>query len=229
MPRQTLDREIHHLQDEVLLLGSMVEQAMLNAIDALKRRDKETARQVYENDEQINEKRYAIENRVLILFATQQPIAHDLRLLAAILEVITELERMGDYAKGIAKITMRIADDDTPIPTREISRMGDLAVGMLHRALSAFIAEDVAMATRIPKEDDLVDELYNQIYRKNVAAMIANPEIIDHSNYIMWVVHNIERMADRVTNICERTIFIATGELIEIDDSDDEWDEDDEE
>jgi phosphate transport system protein len=228
MPRQTLDREIHHLQDEVLLLGSMVEQAMLNAIDTLKQRDKKAARLVYLDDERINEKRYAIENRVLILFATQQPIAHDLRLLAAILEVITELERMGDYAKGIAKITVRISDDETPIPTREITRMGDLAVSMLHRALSAFINEDVNMAYRIPKEDDLVDDLYNQVYHKNVNAMIANPEIIDHSSYIMWVVHNIERMADRVTNICERTIFIATGELLEIDISDDEWAEEDE-
>jgi phosphate transport system protein len=228
MPRQTLDREIHHLQDEVLLLGSMVEQAMLNAIDTLKQRDKKAARLVYLDDERINEKRYAIENRVLILFATQQPIAHDLRLLAAILEVITELERMGDYAKGIAKITVRISDDETPIPIREITRMGDLAVSMLHRALSAFINEDVNMAYRIPKEDDLVDDLYNQVYHKNVNAMIANPEIIDHSSYIMWVVHNIERMADRVTNICERTIFIATGELLEIDISDDEWAEEDE-
>lgn len=226
--RQTLDREIHHLQDEVLLLGSMVEQAMLNAIDALKRRDKEDARRVASNDDLINEKRYAIENRVLILFATQQPLAHDLRLLAAILEVITELERMGDYAKGIAKITIKISDDDTPIPIREISRMGDLAVSMLHRALSAFIAEDVNMAYRIPSEDDLIDDLYNQIYHKNVAAMIANPDIIDHSNYIMWIVHNIERMADRVTNICERTIFIATGEMLEIDISHDEWEEDNE-
>ncbi len=229
MPRQTLDREIHHLQDEVLLLGSMVEQAMLNAIDALKRRDHEAARRVYHGDELINEKRYAIENRVLILFATQQPIAHDLRLLAAILEVITELERMGDYAKGIAKISVKIGEDDTPMPVREISRMGDLAVGMLHRALGAFIAEDVNAANRIPQDDDQVDELYGQIYRKNVEAMIANPDIIDHSNYIMWVVHNIERMADRVTNICERTIFIATGELLEIDASDDEWDDDEDE
>ncbi|MDY6867300.1 MAG: phosphate signaling complex protein PhoU [Chloroflexota bacterium] len=223
MPRQTLDREIHHLQDEVLLLGSMVEQAILNAIDALKRRDLEAARRVYNDDDLINEKRYAIENRALILFATQQPIAHDLRLLAAMLEVITELERMGDYAKGIAKINRLIGSDDTPIPIREISRMGDLAVGMLHRALSAFIAEDVDMAYRIPKEDDQVDDLYNQIYHKLVDNMIADPDVIDHANYIMWVVHNIERTADRVTNICERTIFIATGELLEIDASDDEW------
>ena len=228
MPRQTLDREINHLQDEVLLLGSMVEQAMLHAVDALKRRDLVDARRVYRDDELINDKRYAIENKVIILFATQQPIAHDLRLLAAILEVITELERMGDYAKGIAKITLFIGDDETPIPAREISRMSDLAVGMLHRALSAFINEDVNMAYRIPQEDDLVDDFYNQIYRKTVAAMIANPEIIDHANYIMWVVHNIERMADRVTNICERTIFITTGELLDIDASDDEWQDEDE-
>lgn len=228
MPRQTLDREIHHLQDEVLLLGSMVEQAMLNAIDALKRRDITTAHQVYLGDEHINEKRYAIENRVLILFATQQPIAHDLRFLAAILEVITELERMGDYAKGIAKVVRLMDKDEFPFPSREISRMGDLAVSMLHRSLSAFINEDVNMAYRIPQEDDMVDDLYNQIYRKNVAGMIANPDTIDHSNYIMWIVHNIERMADRVSNICERTIFITTGELLEIDTSDDEWDEEDE-
>jgi phosphate transport system protein len=226
MPRQTLDREIHHLQDEVLLLGSMVEQSMLNAIDTLKQRDLKGARRVYKGDDQINEKRYAIENRVLILFATQQPIAHDLRFLAAILEVITELERMGDYAKGIAKITLRIGEEDILIPIREISQMADLAVGMLHRALSAFINEDVNMAYRIPQEDDLVDELYNQIYRKNVVAMINNPDTIDHANYVMWIVHNIERMADRVTNICERTIFIATGELLEIDASDDEWEDD---
>lgn len=228
MPRQTLDREIHHLQDEVLLLGSMVEQAMLNAIDALKRRDFTAARNVYRDDDVINEKRYAIENRVLILFATQQPIAHDLRFLAAILEVITELERMGDYAKGIAKINILIGEDDTLIPIHEIIRMGDLAVGMLHRALSAFINEDVNMAYRIPQEDDLVDELFKQILHKNIANMIENPGIIDHSNYVMWIVHNIERMADRVTNICERTIFIATGELLEIDVSDDEWLEEDE-
>jgi len=226
MPRQTLDREIHHLQDEVLLLGSMVEQSMLNAIDTFKRRDLPAARRVYQYDEQINDKRFAIENKVLILFATQQPIAHDLRLLAAILEVITELERMGDYAKGIAKVILLIGKDDIPIPYREICHMGDMAVSMLHRALSAFIDEDVAMARRIPKEDDIVDDLFNQIYRKNVAGMIANPDTIESANYIMWVVHNIERMADRVTNICERTIFIATGELLEINPSDSEWDED---
>ena len=225
MPRLTLDREIHKVQEEVLLLGSMVEQAMLNAVDALKRRDAETSRKIEREDELINEKRFAIENRVLILFATQQPMAHDLRLLAAILEVITELERMGDYAKGIAKITMRIGDDETPIPIREISTMADLAVGMLHRALGTFVNEDVTQAYSIPEEDDKVDDLYNFVYHKLVQSMIANPDTIDHASLVLWVIHNIERMADRVTNICERTVFIATGELIEMESSEDEWEE----
>jgi len=228
MPRQTLDREISQLQDEVLLLGSMVEQAMLNAVEALKLRDVKAARIINKADEKINDKRYAIENRILIVLATQQPMAHDLRLLAAILEVITEIERMGDYAKGIAKITVRLADDETPFPIREISNMADIAVSMLHRALGAFISEDVSLAYSIPHEDDQVDELYNFVTRKVIQNMIANPDTIDHTSLIMWVVHDIERFADRVTNICERTVFIATGELLEMSSSEDEFDEEEE-
>lgn len=225
MPRMTMDREIRLIQDETLLLGSLVEQALLNAVDALKQRDVHAALAVEQSDHYINDKRFAIENRVLILFATQSPLARDLRLLAAVLEVITELERMGDYAKGIAKVVVKIADDDTLIPMREIQSMADLAVSMLHRALGAFIAEDVELARSIPAEDDQVDELYNIVYRKVVQTMINNPDTIDHSNQILWVVHNIERTADRVTNICERILFVATGELIEMDTSDDEWSE----
>lgn len=225
MPRMTMDREIRLIQDETLLLGSLVEQALLNAVDALKQRDVHAALAVEQSDHYINDKRFAIENRVLILFATQSPLARDLRLLAAVLEVITELERMGDYAKGIAKVVVKIADDDTLIPMREIQSMADLAVSMLHRALGAFVAEDVELARSIPAEDDQVDELYNIVYRKVVQTMINNPDTIDHSNQILWVVHNIERTADRVTNICERILFVATGELIEMDTSDDEWSE----
>jgi phosphate transport system protein len=228
MPCQTLDREITQLQDEVLLLGSMVEQAMLNAVEALKLRDVKAARIINKADDRINDKRYAIENRVLIVLATQQPMAHDLRLLAAILEVITEIERMGDYAKGIAKIAIRLADDETPFPIREISDMADMAVSMLHRALGAFVSEDVSLAYSIPHEDDQVDELYNFVTRKVIQNMIANPDTIDHTSLIMWVVHDIERFADRVTNICERTVFIATGELLEMSSSEDEFDEEDE-
>lgn len=225
MPRDTLDRQIHHLQDEVLLLGSMVEQAMLKAVDTLKRRDSIVAKHILRDDQLINEKRYAIENAILILIATQQPMARDLRQMAAILEVITELERMGDYAKGIAKVTIRLGDSPINVGMADILRMTDLAISMLHRALGAFINENAAQAHEIPKEDDQVDALYNQVYRDLVAFMISNPEQIDQANLMMWVVHNLERLADRVTNICERTVFIATGELMEMDTEDDEEEE----
>lgn len=220
--REVYNRQLHQIQDEVLLLGSMVEQAMLEAVEALKQRDVQAAKKISGSDLLINEKRFAIENAVLILIATQAPMAHDLRILASILEVITELERMGDYAKGIGKVVIRLGEDEIPAPMREISRMAELAVGMLHRALSAFVSEDVEVASQIPREDDAVDELYNQTYRQIVSSMIANPEIIDHANLLMWVTHNLERMADRVTNICERTVFVHTGELLEYDGPEDE-------
>lgn len=222
MPRETLDREIHQLQDEMLVLGSMVEQSMLDAVDALKRRDIAASRRIYAADRQINERRFAIENATLIIIATQQPMAHDLRVLAAILEITNELERMGDYAKGIAKISVLLGDTSIDIPNREFTRMAEQTVSMLHRALASFIAEDVEAARSLPGEDDLVDEFYNKIYHILAKAMLANPEIIDHANYLMWAAHNLERMADRVTNICERTVFVATGEMIEIKSSDDE-------
>jgi len=222
MPRLTLDRETRLVQDETLILGSMVEQAILNAVDAFRRRDVEAAHEVVVNDGRINDKRFAIENRILILMATQSPLAHDLRLLAALLEVITELERIGDYAKGIAKVAIRLADEEIPVPFREISTMADLAVSMLHRALSAFVNEDVEVAYALPQEDDKVDDLYNTVSRKLVETMINNPSTIDQISQVSWVIHNLERTADRVTNICERIIFIATGELIELDTTDDE-------
>ena len=222
MSRFTLDQEIKLVQDEMLLLGSLAEQAILNSVDALRRRDVAAAKAITAEDKKINDKHFAIENHILIIIATQSPLARDLRLLAAMLEVITELERIGDYAKGIAKVAARLADDETPIPIREISTMADKATSMLHRALGAFVSEDLAAAYAIPKEDDEVDELYITIYRKIVQNMIKHPDKIDHTNQILWVIHNLERTADRVTNICERIIFIVSGELIELDSSDNE-------
>lgn len=222
MTRELLTRQFTQLHDEVLLLGSMVEQATLNAIATLKNRDVITARQVYDDDSLINDKRYAIENAIIIAIATQQPMAHDLRLLASILEISTELERMGDYAKGIAKVTIRLGDAVLPIPIKDIEKMGELGVGMLHRALSAFVNEDLKIATTLPSEDEIVDTLYNSVYRGLVKEMINDPSLIESITLLLWVVHNLERLADRVTNICERTIFIATGELMELDLSDDE-------
>jgi len=222
MSRFTLDQEIKLVQDELLLLGSLAEQAILNSVNALRRRDVAAAKAITVEDKKINDKHFAIENHILIIFATQSPLARDLRILAAMLEINTELERIGDYAKGIAKVAEHLANDETPIPIREISTMADKATSMLHRSLGAFVSEDLAAAYAIPKEDEEVDNLYLAVYRKIVQNMIKNPETIDHTNQILWVIHNLERTADRVTNICERIVFIVSGELLELDSSDNE-------
>lgn len=222
MLRKTFENDIQQLKDELLLLGSMVEQQTLDAVEALKKRDLEAARRVYATDAKINEKRFAIENQVMILIATQQPMAHDLRLLASIFEVSAELERMGDYAKGIATVNIRMGDEPLLKPLIDIPRMANIASSMLHRALTAFVNEDAEAAKAIPEEDDEVDGLYNQVYRELMTYVISDPRTIDRANYLLWAAHNLERMADRVTNICERTIFIVTGEMTEIDVSDDE-------
>jgi phosphate transport system protein len=222
MPRVTLDRQIKNIQDEILILGSQVEKAVLDAITVLKKRDLAAAKQIFSQDEVINEKRFAIENAILILIATQQPLAHDLRMLAAMLDVASELERMGDYAKGIAKVTQRMGEAEIPIPIRDIEKMAEQALSMLHRALGYFVEENVRQAASLPEEDTIVDKLYTQVYHTVVAAMIANPATIDTANLLLWVAHNLERLADRVTNICERTVFIATGEILEMDVDDSE-------
>lgn len=220
--RKTFESDLQHLKDELLVLGSMVEQVTLDAVEALKRRDIEASRRLYEIDLQINAKRYAIEEKVMVLIATQQPMAHDLRLLASILEVAGELERMGDYAKGICTINIRMGEEPLLKPLIDIPRMAQTGVNMLHRALTAFVNEDVEAARAIPKDDDIVDELYNQVYRELMTFVLRDPRNIERANWLLWVAHNLERLADRVTNICERTIFVVTGVLKEIKASDDE-------
>lgn len=223
MIRELLDRKLQHLLDELLVLDGMVEQAIIESVDALKQQDLALARKVYDGDIKVNAKRFEIENECMITIATQQPImAGDLRLLASILEVVGELERMGDYAKGIAKICLMVGNEPHVKPLIDIPRMAEIAVSMLHRAVGAFINKDTETAKLIPQEDDMVDGLYNQIYRELVAIMLTNPTTIDRANYLMWAAHNLERVADRVTNVCERTIYVTTGELKEIDVSDDE-------
>jgi phosphate transport system protein len=223
MVRPTLDRKIQHLLEEILILDSMVEQATTEAVEALKRRDVEDARRVYQGDAEINAKRFHLENETITTIATQQPVmAGDLRTLASILEVVGELERMGDYAKGIAQICILLGGEPLIKPLIDIPRMRDIAVDMLHRALGAFVEADAETARSIPDDDDQVDALYNQVYRELVTIILQNPSTIDQANYLMWAAHNLERLADRVTNICERTIYMATGELKEISASDDE-------
>ncbi len=223
MIRKTFENELRELKDDILVLGSMVEQAILASVEALKKRDIEAAKNILKADRDINKKRFEIENQLMILIATQQPMAHDLRLLASSMEIISELERMGDYAKGIANINIRMGDQPLLKPLIDIPRMAQKGVDMLHRALTAFVNEDVEVANALPIEDDEVDALYNQVYRELMTYVIADPKSIERANWLLWVAHNLERVADRVTNICERTIFIATGELGEIKNSDDEF------
>ena len=213
--RQTFDRRLKKLTDDMLVLGNMVEQAVLRAVTALEKRDTRAARRVYENDRRVNERRFRIEEDTIVLIATQQPIARDLRMLSSLLELITELERMGDYAKGIARIAIEL-DKVEPIPFPvELNEMAAAATGMLNRALEAFVKVDVEAAYQIPELDERVDKLYNKVNRRLIQMVGKDPESIDRANYMMWASHNLERLADRVTNICERTIYVDTGEMIE--------------
>lgn len=223
MTRGYLDLKIEQMLNEILLLENMVENATLDAVQALKQQDLETAQRVYQDDKLINAKRFKLENECMITIATQQPImATDLRQVASILEIVGELERMGDYAKGIAKIALKIGKQPHIKPIIDLPRMADQVIKMLNEAVKAFVNHDVDAARQIPDEDDMVDAFYQQIYRELVAIMIGNPATIDQANLLMWAAHNLERMADRVTNICERGIYVVTGELKEIDVSDDE-------
>ncbi|MCB2179799.1 phosphate signaling complex protein PhoU [bacterium] len=225
MTREHLDNLINQLKDEVLVLESMVRQAVLDSVKSLMTQDKKLSKRVSKNDHLINEKRFEIENECLITIATQQPMASDLRILASILEIVTELERIGDYAKGIAKITRKIKTQAVLPPMEYLPPMADEAVDMLQKAVQAFVDGDVETARSIPKRDDIVDKGFNKIYRGLVNYMSNDPDSIELANHLQWAAHNIERMADRVTNICERTLFIKTGSIYEIEES--EADDDD--
>jgi phosphate transport system protein len=215
MPREKFEHDLHRLQDEILELGAMAERAVTESVQALKGRDVDHARRIIEGDRHINERRYAIENEALTLIATQQPMAGDLRTLAAILEIATELERMADYAKGIATIALKIEGFVKPLV--DIPRMAAKACDMLHRSLEAFLRQDVDAARAIPKEDVEVDALYEQIYRELITFILADPKVIDQATRLTWVAHNLERVADRVGNICERIVFSVTGHGEELD------------
>jgi phosphate transport system protein len=217
MPRQALERELQKLNDDILLLGSMAEKAILLSVDMLKRRDIKGSHQLVADDIKINQKRFAIEADCLMVIATQQPMASDLRSLAAILELATELERIGDYGKGIARITIMMGDAPLVKPLVDIPRMAEKACSMLHRALGAFVRRDTELAREIPREDDEIDALYNQVYNDLIHIIIANPKTIDQATHLLWVAHNLERAGDRVTNICERVIFTVTGQMQEMD------------
>jgi phosphate transport system protein len=217
MGRETFEQELQRLQDEVLVLGSMVEKALVESVDLLKKQDLDGARRLIAEDENINQKRFAIEAETLVQIATQQPMAGDLRILASILDIASELERIGDYGKGIAKVNLLIGNRPLVKPLIDLPRMAAKAADMLHRALEAFVRRDVDLARAIPKEDKDMDALYDQIYRELLTFIMSDPRNIDQATYLLWVGHNLERAADRVTNICERAVFVVTGTMEEMD------------
>jgi phosphate transport system protein len=217
MPRAHFERELQRLNDDILLLGSMAEKAILQSVDMLRQADQEGSRNLVAADLKINQKRFAIEADCLMVIATQQPMASDLRTLAAILELATELERIGDYGKGIARITLMRGERPAIRALDDFAVMAEKACSMLHRALDAFIRRDVALARAIPKEDDELDALYNRVYGHLLRMIIATPKVTDDATHLIWVAHNLERAGDRVSNICERVIFTVTGEMRELD------------
>ena len=216
MTRETFQRQLRDLQDSVLALGSMVDKAIDQSILALRSRDLVLAHQIIEDDQKINQQRYDIEERCLILIATQAPMASDLRMLAGALSIIIDLERMADHAAGIAKIAIMIGDEPAVKPLIDVPRMAEISREMLRAALDAYVNRDMAAAEQVARRDDEVDELYNQVYRELLTIMMADPGTINRATRLLWVAHNLERIADRVTNICERVIFLVTGKLVEI-------------
>ena len=218
MARERFEQEMRRLAERVVELGGLAEAALADSVAALKSQDLDKARALIDADRRINELRFELENEALLLIATQQPMAGDLRALAAVFEIATELERIADYAKGIATITLSIGTRPRLQPPANLARMAELAGGMLHRSLRAYLEGDARAARAIPEEDNRVDELYEEIYRQLVTHQLADPKAIDEALRLTWVAHNLERVADRVGNICERVVFWITGSVEEMTD-----------
>ena len=216
MVRADFDRNLKTLEDDLISMGSMVEKAITKSLIGLKNRDLHLSRQVLEEDDYIDQQRFRLEEQVIDLIATQQPIAIDLRTLMAVLHIATELERMGDYAEGIAKISVMMGDEPSLKPLIDIPRMAEKAITMLQHSLDALVDRDETAAMVVCNDDDEVDDLYDQIYRELLTYMIQDPVTIQRATYLLWVAHDLERIADRATNIAERVIFLVTGRLTDI-------------
>ncbi len=215
-PRVVLDRELAQLESEVLVLGSMVEKAIARSVDALRTRNEEVSRQVVRDDDLIDAKRAAIEEHAIDVIAMQQPMASDLRRIVAILHIVVELERMGDYAEGIGKIGLMM-DEEPPLkPVNDIPRMAELATTMLHKSLDAFVNRDVELAKQTAVDDDVVDALYDQVYGELVMIMIGDQTTIERATHLLWAAHDLERVADRATNVAEQVVYLVTGNFEEI-------------
>ena len=216
MIRQAFEKDLQNLQEDVLVLGDRVADNIVDAVNILKKRDLYDARQLIAADRLINKKRIELEMTCFTLLATQQPMAGDLRTIASMLAIVIELERINDYAKGIGRVTLMLGREPLLKPLVDIPIMAEKAQSMLERSLVAFSQRNEALARAIPPEDDEVDTLYNKVFQELMQKVIADPTAVDQANYLLWVAHNLERTADRVINICERVVYMVTGELTEL-------------
>lgn len=214
--RQALDDGLLGLQRDLRSLASLVDVAIERSLRSLQRLDRELAERVVADDRTINELRFKIEDDAIHLIAQQQPLAGDLRTVIAVINVIVELERMGDYCVGIAKIALLHGDQPLLKPLVDLPRMAQLCREILGSAVDAFIARDAAGARAVGERDDEIDQLYEQVYRELLTFMLNDPRTIDRATWLIWVAHNLERIGDRVQNICERTIFEVTGVMKEL-------------
>jgi phosphate transport system protein len=211
--RPSFQHALCQLQEDVLNLCAVVDRALERAIAALSDFDRAEARQIVDDDQRINQERLRIEEEAIELIATQQPMARDLRTIVAALAIVTELERIGDYAEGIAKVVLLHREPPLPGPLPELGTMADSARSMLRRSLAAFVHSDASSARAIATEDDAVDALHERVYRELLGIMLTDPSTVDRATWLLWVAHNLERSADRVTNICERVVYAATGSM----------------
>lgn len=216
MTRTAFEHELAEIQEDMLVMAGMVETAIERGIHALKSRDVALAQQIIADDANINRKRYEIEDKCLELIATQQPLAGDLRTIVSVLHISVDLERMGDHAEGIAKIAVMLADEPPLKPYIDIPRMAEVGRAMLMDSLEAFKHRDTDLARATSSRDDEVDALYEQVYRELLTYMINDPKTIQRATYLIWVAHNLERIADRVTNICERVVYLVEGHIREM-------------
>jgi phosphate transport system protein len=214
--RESFEKHIKGLNEDVVAMSEMVAAATSRSVKALETRDVKEAEQIIKDDLLINKKRWQIEEECINLIALQQPVASDLREIIAVLNVITDLERMGDYAEGIARIVIMLGSEPLIKSLVFIPEMGERTIDMLRRSMEAFVSRDDQVARAICDEDDEVDKLYDQAHHDLLMRMIKDPAAISKATPLIWAAHNLERSADRVTNICERTVFLATGTMPQV-------------
>jgi phosphate transport system protein len=216
MTRVVFQQHLDALREDVLDLGSRAERAIGRAMSSLQRRDLDLARAVVKDDREIDRRRFAIEESAVDLIATQQPMASDLRTLIATLHIATELERIADYAAGIAHISILLGEQSLPQPLGRLHQMADVGTRMMRDSLTAFTNRDVQLAHAVCEVDDDLDALYDANYAEVIGRMLIEPGAAKVLTYQLWTAHNLERIGDRATNICERVVYLVTGRMEEI-------------